>query len=524
MIETPRINISNWVSKYSLYLILVFLALVFMQLLRISTPYGPGLINDSIAYIAGARSILAGTGYSEIWLASDLEPITHYPPLFSLVLAFIGLFGIDPLSGARAVNILFFGANIVLIGILGWKTFSNRYAGLLLAILFAVNGALFRMHSYALSEPSFPFFCLLSFLILFFYLGSKRKFLLLTLGLTVGLAILDRYVGLALFAAIGLALFLMEDTWRSKFIAMAVFLGGSIPLLLAWMIYNAQRTGYVADRSLEWHPVTADNILLGITNFSHWLIPLRAFGIERSVNSFAGTSLLLVIGLSVLIWLILGTVRMLRKSSPASQPNPIVYVSGAFTWIYLLAVLASISLFDPTTKFQDRILVPAYMALVNVFAAFIWWLWRRNGQLTRILAILASLLILGLWSADFYQTVSALRQDGQGYASRRIRESSVVQFVGKLPGEVAIYTDSPPSIYSGTGRASFIVFMNFEDEATRSYLLGINEEIRNGSAILVLFDTTDYDDPVSEANYRMTTEGAKMIVRFGTQRAFMGEE
>src|ERR1044071_8289230 len=99
--SSPREEILKWVSKYSLYIILIFIALVFMELLRISTRYGPGLINDSIAYVAGARGILAGKGYSEVWLASDLEPITHYPPLFSLILAFVGLLGIDPLAGAR---------------------------------------------------------------------------------------------------------------------------------------------------------------------------------------------------------------------------------------------------------------------------------------------------------------------------------------------------------------------------------------------------------------------------------------
>src|SRR3990172_1344717 len=84
-----------------------------------ATPEGLGLSDDSIAYIAGARSMLAGNGYREAWLASN-QPVTHFPPAFSSVLTFFGLFGIDPLRGARWVNAFLFAANTALLGILGW--------------------------------------------------------------------------------------------------------------------------------------------------------------------------------------------------------------------------------------------------------------------------------------------------------------------------------------------------------------------------------------------------------------------
>ena len=62
-----------------------------------------------------------GKGYSDIWLDSTIEPITHYPPLLSLSLSVLGLLGIDPLRGARILNILLFGTNTALVGWLGWR-------------------------------------------------------------------------------------------------------------------------------------------------------------------------------------------------------------------------------------------------------------------------------------------------------------------------------------------------------------------------------------------------------------------
>ena len=106
-------------SRLTFYIPLTILVLGAMATLYICTPAGVGLANDSVAYIAGARSILQGMGYSDIWLDSSLEAITHYPPLLSLTLAAIGTLGIDPLRGARILNILLFGANTGLMGILG---------------------------------------------------------------------------------------------------------------------------------------------------------------------------------------------------------------------------------------------------------------------------------------------------------------------------------------------------------------------------------------------------------------------
>ncbi|HRQ33573.1 MAG TPA: hypothetical protein PLM89_10785, partial [Anaerolineales bacterium] len=63
-----------------LSLILIMTAGTFLVLR--ATPEGLGLSDDSIAYIAGARSLLAGDGYREAWLATN-GYVTHFPPGFS---------------------------------------------------------------------------------------------------------------------------------------------------------------------------------------------------------------------------------------------------------------------------------------------------------------------------------------------------------------------------------------------------------------------------------------------------------
>ena len=147
------------------YFLLLFIAIAAGWTLWYVTPAGLGLTNDSAAYIGGARSLLAGTGYSDIWLDSTREPVTHYPPLLSLTLSGIGLLtSLDPYRAARALHIVLFAANTGLVGFLGWRMTRSQPAALLLALLFAANAQLLRIHAYVLSEPLFIFFSLLAFL------------------------------------------------------------------------------------------------------------------------------------------------------------------------------------------------------------------------------------------------------------------------------------------------------------------------------------------------------------------------
>src|SRR5262249_53231128 len=157
-----------------------------------ATPEGLGLSDDSIGYIAGARSMLAGHGYREAWLASD-GPVTHFPPGFPAVLALVGLSGLDPLRGARFLDALLFGLNTALLGILGWRMTKSLPAGLILATLFVVNDSLLRVHAVAMSEPLFIFLSLLAFWMFDLYFERDAHWAWLILcGVIVGAAYLTR--------------------------------------------------------------------------------------------------------------------------------------------------------------------------------------------------------------------------------------------------------------------------------------------------------------------------------------------
>src|SRR6185503_13517523 len=142
--------------RLAAFLTLFLFAMTGTLLLLQTTPEGLGLSDDSIAYIAGARSMLAGDGYREAWLASN-GPVTHFPPGFSSVLAFFGWFGLDPLRGTRFVNAILFGLNTGLLGVLAWRMTPSLTGGLVLAALFVGSGEMLQVHAAAMSEAIFIF-------------------------------------------------------------------------------------------------------------------------------------------------------------------------------------------------------------------------------------------------------------------------------------------------------------------------------------------------------------------------------
>jgi 4-amino-4-deoxy-L-arabinose transferase-like glycosyltransferase len=539
-------------SRLTFYIPLAILVLGAMATLYICTPAGVGLANDSVAYIAGARSILQGTGYSDIWLDSSLEAITHYPPLLSLTLTAIGTLGIDPLRGARILNILLFGANTGLLGLLGWRMTKSQAAGILLAALFVLNASLLRVHVFAMSEPLFLFFSLLTFLFFDFSLEVRNsklvtRYSLLLTGFLTGLAFLTRYSGLALIATFLVALFLLKPNWRSRFNSLALFLAGAVPPMAAWFIRNKLAAGNVTNRTFQSHPITAENIQPGLYNFSQFLMPVETWR-RALVKAGAIEWILAAIGLVLLVWLAFQAYQLLTKPQSTNLPTTNLPVSlstclpftiALYIFAYLGAVLFSMSFFDASTKFQPRILAPIYVSLMVLFIGALRVLTttplRNAGQadtkstkenlfgfvaqngILRSFVVILVVFVLGLSTFDFRQTVLTLRAEGQGYASWQWHDSVVMAELKKLPAEVAIYTNTPPAVYLVTGRASRILptaldpvdnrpRSNYEQNVTQ-----MRADLLAGKAVLALFDTSGIEDALGAQNVAQFTDGLTIL-------------
>jgi 4-amino-4-deoxy-L-arabinose transferase-like glycosyltransferase len=483
------------------FLALGLIAVVGMFLILSATPEGLGLSDDSIAYVAGARSMLAGDGYREAWLASN-QPVTHFPPAFSSVLALFGLLSIDPLHGARWVNALLFGMNAGLLGILAWRMTPPLIAGVVLAALFVANSEMFQVHAVAMSEPLFIFLSLLSFWMFDLYFERDHHWLwLIACGTFVGVAYLTRYAGLALVATFSVALLILHDSWRKRFIGIGIFLASVLPWALGWAIRNSLVAGNATNRAFAWHPITSENLQIGLRVTSEFFIPVESWRREIFKQPLIIEGVIIVILGAVLVWILVAGWEYFSKPQQPSigegsgkETRAIIpFTTGLYIFAYLASIVASMTLFDAATRFKLRILSPVFVALLILLVHVGVWL----GSKRREFAIALVFIFLGFAIYKQTITINTWPRAGLGYASFQWYDSKAMAYLRDLPDDVMIYTNEPGAVYLYVGRGALVLPDRY-DSATALVRAGFEEgvltmqaDINHGRAVLAIFDHGD---------------------------------
>jgi hypothetical protein len=260
-------------KRWIFLIVLVGLSFIGMTALWRSTPYGLGLVNDSATYVEGATNLLAGKGYVRISGGGEIKPITHFPPLFSILLAGMGFAGMDLLMGARVLITLLFGVDILLVGLSVYRISHSAGFACLGAILLAVSDLHLGVYSFALSEPLFLTLMLAAFLLLSLTFDHPHWCWPLLTGLLLSLAYLTRYAGVSLIVTSGLVLVLLKPPQLLKHAGM--LLAGALLPILVWMVYGKANSGFgtLGNRQFVWHPISFSVLLEAFKNLLTWIAP-----------------------------------------------------------------------------------------------------------------------------------------------------------------------------------------------------------------------------------------------------------
>lgn len=479
------------------FLILGLLAVGGIWLLAYSTPFGLGLNDDSIAYVAGARSIMSGNGYREAWLASN-SPVTHFPPGFPALLAFIGtITGLDPVRGARALNGLLFGLNVALTGWVGWRMTGSRVAGILVSALTLLSSSLLYIHSRAMSEPLYIFLTLIAFLLLDYYFERSQSYWLVALGFVLGWSYLARYAALSLLATMVAALLILHESWRERLKSILILLLSAVPWILGWSIRNRIVGGNVTNRVLGWHPITPDNWDLGIKTFSEFLTPLHSVRKVLTQIPASFEIILAVIGLSILIWVMYKGWPYFFRPAQAVRPNVLSFTNALYVIAYTFVLVLAMTLFDPATKFQVRILSPTFVSLLLLLAALGTWLWKNRKFFWKPIIIICTAGLLSMFAYGQVLSVQDFRKGGDVFANERWYASEAILALEQLPPDVLIISNEPGVVYLYTGRPSGVL------PKTDDGIAAIKQPVLDGDVVIVLFRVNKVDQKTLDYYYKL---------------------
>lgn len=447
----------GWLKINYDILLLIALGMVGSLLLWMNTPWGIGVGYDSVFYLSAAENFLDGLGLSRIDGFQNVVYLTHYPPLYPLVLAAARYLTASESIAvmARALSVLSFGLLIILIGITV-RTFTVSKAAAILSALFALSSPfLLDVHLMAMSEPLFLVLLILMLLTLSQYLNGSEYVWLVISGAIGALVLLTRYVGLTAITTGVIAILIFGPGKMGRRIKDGlIFSFMAIFSILIWYARNYILTGTTTNRTFTFHPPTSERLLSGLVTIYAWMLPS---GIPAGIRPIA-IGVIIIGGLFLLVFGGYHFWKRRYNEAVIASAWKFFIISGLFIFIYISSTLLSLTFFDASTKLNNRILSPVYFIGILMLFILLW-----NGldlNHCRTGTIIVALLLLGAISfnvAESNELLTEMRLKGLGFTGRRWQSSETIDGVKELPIGGVLYSNEAFPIYFITGRpASWI--------------------------------------------------------------------
>lgn len=446
---------------------------------------------DTIVYFNAAEFLLEGKGISRMAAEVGYKPVTHFPPLYPASLAGLRLLGLDIETGARWLNAgLIFGL-VWLTAYLLQRERQKPWIAALGAALIGFSPILVDIFAWAMSEPLFIVFILLSIACGGAYFRTYDRGALISAGLMAAAAYLTRYSGIALMAALAAAIVLVpRQRFKKRLTDFMVFTAAAAVPALIWVGRNIRVAGSATNRQLAWHPIALSELKRWFHMLYAWLLPLE----------FTHEALLFTIG----VLAILAAGYLVYQARSRFQPmvayfkqlpdNPLRLLSGWFSLVYAILIIASISLFDASTPLNFRITSPMYVTLVIFALTHLptqprWYLSHRLHQA----ALAGIILLLGSYGYRSVALAGELSLDAGGYASSLLIPSSQVEIIQALPQGTAIYSNNLEAMYYFYDRPALIIpsgvdaVSQLEREGFEGQLEAMRQTLRRGQGVLIIF-------------------------------------
>ena len=487
--------------KFPPIVIITIIAIMGSIMIYISTYWGPWVFSDSTGYIVAARNLITGRGLGLYEPSGNFQPLSLHPPFYSLVLGFFGLFGADMVNTARWMDIILFGLTILLVGITLYTFTRSRWLSILGSFLLFCMPVLVDIFSGAMSEPLFIFIGLASILLILLFLRNNRFILLLTAGVTSGLAMITRYSGLAfIFTGVFVLLVYSHKALKKRIINIIIYGILSCLPVIGWLTWL--RIQSVGARSLQ----ISSNVGQRFTQFR--LAVLEVFwswlpftSLLPQYTYYLARNLILIFIFLILVLFCLTIWKMYKNNQKVFESTNgflVALLLFAFTVAYLFILAFSYIYTYPPPDIIPRTLLPMQIAvLLAVFSLILFFI--RAWQSAKWLNIIPIVLLIGIsisYLHDSIVIVSYNRQYGSGYTSKALRNSKLIFVVEQLPSKIPIISNESALVLFYTGHPAYDIseLMDAElQDITNRFGDDLSDPaqkaFRENGAALVLFDS-----------------------------------
>lgn len=483
----------KWAGDLPLFLAIALVSLLGAALVLYDTRGGPRMSGDSVEYLWGAKSLLAGNGYSYTSGGGEHSPIVGFPPMTAISLALAGITGADMISAGRWLNAFFFAASIFLSGYLTLRYTRSILAALVVSGLLAWQPAMIQAHAQIMSEGLFIWLVLLCFWGLLHALEGGSRWSMGIGGLLAGLAVLTRYVGLVIFPAAVLTiaispLFLHRAvSWKRRFTDMVFFSAAGLLPVALWFGRNTLLSGSAANRqtSLELLLtrelfVTFVDTMLSWTGLSEtslkWRVQVALFGI------------LMVAVLGAFVF------RELRKRPQAGDEpqgfKGLPWLLIFYIPAYLGLILVNSAFFDNSTSDAGmrRYLTPVFVVWVILMACALHRL--ASGRYQRLLraglGIVGALLLLG-YARPSVERLNT-RGGDYGYTDFIQIWKSEADALHSLDARQVLITNEQHLLYLLCERHSYALPAEEAQASANGWEATLRQKLQSGAALVIFLN------------------------------------
>lgn len=416
--------------------------------------YGVGLGSDSRDFVATARSLMEGNGFTT-W---NGEPIAKNAPLFPALLAFFGLLGLRVITVGALLNAIAFGV-IVLITTVWLKIYvKSRFLIVWAGCAIALWVPLADLSAILMTDTLFILLTVLSLYTLDRFIATTHRSMMIISAVCASLAWLTRYQGVALVVA-ALLLILMQQgfAFQRKVKNAAVYATVAGTPMAGWIIRNLIATRAFAG-SREGHLQYQDPLILdSITSeLVYWTLgdtgsryvnrlSETLFGVAETGIFIPGVIFKIIILLTVALGIGYVFIYSRRRDRGGNAMALSVPLTFAFLYIVTTAIPPLIQYEGIYVRYLIVLYVPMLIIFVIILDKFL-------GQISLPHYIpVVSTAILSLWLIqnipDNYTNISNRIENGFGAASKTWAKSETIRYLKSNPLNGKIYCTSQWVMY-----------------------------------------------------------------------------